>query len=258
MAKLHLNTLYANERDCPNITPYEANQIINMDDTDTLKEIIALLTDCAGLTGKPMLTYDEARADAEKVLERTDQATHATLVLMRSVVRSLSAAPGQRTLVMISPGFLVSSSPLVRLDVSKLLDAAAQGNVMISAIDARGLFTDMLDVSERGKLASDVDPSGGIMRLKEENRREAAAANGAVMDEFAEGTGGTYFHNRNDLEEGFARVTRPPECLYLLEFSPQDTRRDGSFHRLSVKVKRKGVRVRARSGYFAENRADSK
>ena len=248
--KLHLQTLYAPANDCPEITPYEANLIVNMGDTDTLREITAVVKSCAGPT---VPRPDEmARSAAETELQRLDQGTHATLVLMRSVVRSMSAAPGQRTLVLISPGFLVSSSPLVRLDVSRLLDVAAQGNVMISALDARGLYTDMLDVSERGKLRSDVDPSGAIMRLKEQNRRDSQAFYGGVMDELASGTGGTYFRDSNDLAGGFARVTKMPECLYVLEFSPADTRGDGSFHRLSVKVKRKGVRVRARQGYFSQ------
>jgi len=254
--KLHLQTLYAQERDCPEITPYEANLIVNMGDTDTLHEATALVNSCMG----PNIPRPDemARAAAEKELQRLDQGTHATLVLMRSVVHSMSAAPGQRTLVLISPGFLVSSSPLVRTDVSRLLDAAAQGNVMISALDARGLYTDMLDVSERGKLPSDQDPSGAIMRLKEQNRRDSLPVYGAVMDEFASGTGGTYFHNSNDLEGGFARVTTAPECLYLLEFSPQEDRGDGSFHRLSVQVKRKGAKVRARQGYFSEKPGDGK
>ncbi len=254
--KLHLQTLYAQEHDCPEITPYEANLIVNMGDTDTLHEVTAVVKSCAG----PNLPRPDemVRAAAERQLERLDQGTHTTLVLMRSVVRSMSAAPGQRTLVLISPGFLVSSSPLVRTDVSRLLDAAAQGNVMISALDARGLYTDMLDVSERGKLPSDQDPSGAIMRLKEQNRRDSLAFSGGVMDELASGTGGTYFHNSNDLEGGFGRVTRAPECLYLLEFSPQETQGDGAFHRLSVKVNRKGAKVRARQGYFAEKPAEAK
>ncbi len=256
VAKLHLQTLYAHEHDCLDITPYEANLIVNMGDTDTLLEVTALAKSCAG----PTLPRPEemARATAERELERVDQGTHATLLLMRSVVRSMGTAPGQRTLVLISPGFLVSSSPAVRADVSRLMDAAAQANVMISALDARGLYTDMLDLSERGKLPSDLDPTGGIMRLKEQNRRDSMSVYGAVLDELASGTGGTYFHNSNDLEGGFQSVTRAPECVYLLEFSPEDAQRDGSFHRLSVKVKRKGAKVRARQGYFAEKSAEAK
>jgi len=256
VAKLHLQALYAHERDCPDITPYEANLILNLGDSDTLREVTALVKSCLGPTvSRP----DEmARAAAEKELERLDQGTHATLTLMRSVVRSMGAAPGQRTLVLISPGFLVSSSRFVRAELSRLMDAAAQANVVISSLDARGLYTDMLDVSERGKLPSDLDPTGGIMRVKEQNRRDSMTVSGAVMDELASATGGTYFHNSNDLEGGFQSVTKAPECVYLLEFSPEDAQRDGSFHRLSVKVNRKGAKVRARQGYFAEKPADVK
>ena len=256
VAKLHLHTLYAHERDCPDITPYEANVIVNLGDTDTLHEVMAQLKAC---TGAILLPTDEfARAAAERELARLDQGDRTTLALMRAVVRSLGAAPGQRTLVLISPGFLVSASPIVEFDVSRLLDAAAQANVMISALDARGLYTDMLDVSERGKLPSDLDPSGAIMRLKEQNRQDSMMVEGAILDELASATGGTYFHDSNDLEGGFQSVTRAPECTYLLEFSPHDARPDGSFHRLSVKVNRKGAKVRARSGYFSEKPAPKK
>jgi VWFA-related protein len=256
VAKLHLQTLYANEHDCPDITPYEANLILNLGDSDTLREVTALVKSCLGPT---VTRPDEmARAAAEKELERLDQGTHATLTLMRSVVRSIGAAPGQRTLVLISRGFLVSSSRFVRAELSRLMDAAAQANVMISSLDARGLYTDMLDSSERGRLPSDVDSTGSMMRLKEQNRRDSMSAAGAVMDELASSTGGTCFHNSNDLEGGFQSVTKAPECVYLLEFSPEEAQPDGSFHRLSVKVNRKGARVRARQGYFAEKPADVK
>ena len=80
------------------------------------------------------------------------------------------------------------------------------------------------------------------MRLKEQNRRDSMSVYGAVMDELASATGGTYFHNSNDLEGGFQRVTKAPECVYLLEFSPEDAQRDGSFHRLSVNVSRRAPR----------------
>jgi hypothetical protein len=56
---------------------------------------------------------------------------------------------------------------------------------MISTLDARGLYTFMLDSSERGMLPSDLDPSGAIMRLKEQNRADSMTADGAVMDELA-------------------------------------------------------------------------
>ena len=73
-----------------------------------------------------------------------------------------------------------------------------------------------------------------------------------VMAELADGTGGTFFHNSNDLEGGFKKLTEAPEYLYLLEFSPKDVKQDGSYHALKVKVNQDGLKLQARRGYFAE------
>ena len=56
------------------------------------------------------------------------------------------------------------------------------------------------------------------------------------MAELAAATGGTYFHNSNDLEGGFKRLAEAPEYLYLLAFSIGDVKQNGSYHRLKVKV----------------------
>ncbi len=256
VAKLRLHTLYEHVRDCPDVNYYQADRILNTGDPEALSEAADEARECGAMNRA--MAEAAARSAAEKELAMGNQAGHIALSVTREVIRSLGAAPGQRTLVMISPGFVVASSAAGQADVSKLMDAAAQANVTISALDARGLYTDMLDSSEHGKLPSDLDPGGGLMRLKEEIRHDSMAAAGAVMDELASATGGTYFHNSNDLEGGFQRVTKAPECVYLLEFSPEDAQRDGSFHRLSVNVNRKGAKVRARQGYFAEKPAGVK
>jgi hypothetical protein len=41
-------------------------------------------------------------------------------------------------------------------------------------------------------------------------------------------------------------------AYYLLAIQPAHASADGSFHRLEVKVKRRGVHVRAREGYYAK------
>ena len=79
-----------------------------------------------------------------------------------------------------------------------------------------------------------------------------------VMAELADGTGGTYFHNSNDLEGGFQRVTAAPECMYLLEISLQDVKADGRYHELKVKVDDKDLKVQARRGYFAPKASKKK
>jgi VWFA-related protein len=75
---------------------------------------------------------------------------------------------------------------------------------------------------------------------------------GQVMSELADGTGGgTFLHNRNDLEGGVESLAQGPEYLYLLEFSPEKFKPDGSYHRLKVEVNQDGLQVQARRGYFA-------
>jgi VWFA-related protein len=84
------------------------------------------------------------------------------------------------------------------------------------------------------------------------------AADEAVMADLADATGGDYFHNSNDLEGGFQRLTTTPEYTYLLAFSADKVKQDGSIHELKVKVDRQGVKLRARRGYFAPRRDKSR
>jgi hypothetical protein len=79
-----------------------------------------------------------------------------------------------------------------------------------------------------------------------------------VMSELADGTGGAFFHNSNDLGAGFKSLTDAPEVVYLLELSPDVVKPDGSYHRLQVKVDREGMRLQARQGYSAPKQEKNK
>jgi VWFA-related protein len=162
---------------------------------------------------------------------------------MQQVVSQMGRLPGEHILVLISPGFPIRTSES-RAGGTKLLDIAAQSNVVINTLDARGLYTTMLDSSQRY-----------VTQAKEKYNAEALQANDDILAGLASDTGGTYFHNSNDLGEGFKRLTTAPENRYLLEFSPQNAKEDGSYHRLKVTIDRKGLKLKARAGYFAEKPA---
>jgi Ca-activated chloride channel homolog len=70
----------------------------------------------------------------------------------------------------------------------------------------------------------------------------------AIADE----TGGGYFELRraDELSATFQRVADELHRQYLLGFQPQKL--DGKMHKLDVKVKKSGMKVRARKEYFAE------
>ena len=73
-----------------------------------------------------------------------------------------------------------------------------------------------------------------------------------ALGELADGTGGTWFHNNNDLESGFKRIAATPDFYYVLGFSPQNLKFDGSYHTLKITLKNPiGFTLQARRGYYA-------
>jgi hypothetical protein len=199
-----------------------------------------------GLNNTPQsMAQQMAQGAARQELTIGEQGTRLTLGVIKNVIRRMSAMPGQRLIVLASPGFLAQTSEAIN-DKADILDLAARTNVMISSLNARGLFTTEMDASQQGA------SSQAAQQLISQYYRESAIATEDVLAELADGTGGTFFHNNNDLNEGFTRVAAAPDVSYVLGFSPQALKPDGSFHRLKISLAtRKGVSVQARRGYYA-------
>ena len=64
-------------------------------------------------------------------------------------------------------------------------------------------------------------------------------------------TGGREFFNSNGTAEELRQVITDASAYYLVGYTPARTVADGKFHRIDVRVKRDGVRVVARNGYWA-------
>jgi VWFA-related protein len=95
---------------------------------------------------------------------------------------------------------------------------------------------------------NEAHPANPVVRFRYD--REEAAAQGDVMANLAYSTGGTFFHNNNDMDEGFRRTADAPEYIYVLGFSPPKL--DGRFHKLKVKLNNGAkLTVQAREGYYA-------
>jgi VWFA-related protein len=246
--KLKLQQLYRHdEHACPNIDLYQADLIINKHDQAALELAEADYVTCAALVGaSPRMVESMVRSFASQSLLNGEHDVWASLRTVGEFVKKMGTLPGQRTLILISPGFF-TMTPDALAEKSLVLDTAARANVTISAMDARGLYTTGIDASERGG-SSNQDLITGqhahyhadVMNFDED-----------VMAELADGTGGTYFHNSNDLEGGFKSLTQAPEYVYLLEFSPKKVKPDGAYHPLKVKVDRRDLKLQARRGYFA-------
>jgi VWFA-related protein len=223
---------------CPNISYYMADLIENRNDPQAMQVVMQDATDCNSPADQFTI-----KAYARQVLTSAGQEIQFTLGTLKNVVRRISAMPGQRTIILISPGFMNTDG---LREQSELLERALHSNVVINALDARGLYTDMPDASQQRA------PSATIAGLVQEYHTAELAADADILADLADATGGTFFHNNNDLAEGFRRLAATPEFSYLLGFSPQNLKPDGHYHKLKVTLKSpaRGA-VQARKGYYA-------
>ena len=194
--------------------------------------------------GERRLTPDEA-----------ERAHHARNMLstMRNIAEYLSAVSGRRkSVILFSEGISYDiSNPIENRfasDVSDALRAAVaagtRGNVTFYTVDPRGLagFEDLIDTPG----SPPDEPGTGMSLLLDETRISQDS-----LRVLAEETGGAAVVNRNDYREAFERIIRDNSSYYVLGYYSDNTRRDGRFRQVQVKVRRPGVTVRARSGYTA-------
>ena len=254
IASLKMQTLYRHVgRECPDVSYYQGNLIVNQHNAQAFEAAVDDAMICAQLKDGRSVAEAMASQAARRAVAIGDQDVHVTLGFMKNLVRKMGTLPGERTVVLISPGFL-TVSPQAMTEESQVLDAAAESNVTINAMDARGLYSTELDASQLGSNSvRDLTTSDTA-----QNYSSAMTSSEGVMSSLADGTGGTYFHNSNDLEEGFLRLAAAPEYVYLLEISLENVKQDGTYHRLKVKLDKDGLKVQSRRGYFAPKREKGK
>ncbi len=264
LMQLHASTLVsAREHPCPDLSDYQALEILQTNDpeSEAWKVALAESKTCPvrsfASSQDPSASHPDSDSVvaigmlAQKIVDRARSLTRASFEQLEQVVKLMSKAPGERSVVLVSPGFL-SQSEQFALD--RIIDQALRSQVVINSLDPKGLSVLMResDVSKNTSLA---DPRAAQARYHLDASRAFAGAD--VLAEFAEGTGGNFFHSDNDLKAGFnALVGDPPH--YILAFSPRNVKWDGKFHALKVSLatKQKGESVQARRGYFAvENNA---
>ncbi len=244
----------SNIRQCPDISYYMADMMINKNDPQSLTLATQEVVACQALPpGQTSAAAAIAQAAAMQMLGVGGQETHVSLAVIRDVIRRMTGLPGQRIVVLVSPGFITPDQYVQ--DKSDILDRAIKGSVTINAMDARGLWTDpMFDASQPGTYTQQ------FQTLKNTYDRQAASAQADVLAEIAYGTGGSLYQNNNDLGEGLRELAGAPEVIYLLGFAPQNLKLDGSFHSLKVTVKANppvSLNAQARKGYYAPKKLAS-
>lgn len=238
--------------DCPDMTYYEADLIVNKNDVQALAVAADETLQCAfgGDTRMQAAALNMAQAAALRAASEGDNETQYAYRHLEAIIRRMTSLPGQRVVVLVSPGYILST---LQYEASEMVDRATRANVVINTLDSRGLYAP--DVA--GDIANPPNDAVRTAGYKSTYRVAAQSAQDDVLAELADGTGGTFYHNRNDVDEAMREAGAAPEVSYVLGFSPQNLKFDGRFHTLKVALTTKEkLSVQARHGYFAPRSAE--
>jgi hypothetical protein len=164
------------------------------------------------------------------VVENTSQA-------MKQIAKNVANIPGRKSLVWISGGFplYIGDRDMIgarsqRYDYSPLISATAKmlanADLAVYPVDARGLWA----------------PPGG---------RGYILPNFDSLLAIAEGTGGHAYYNTNDISGSIRKAIDDSVSSYVLAYYPTHNNWDYSFRAINVKLARKGLQLRYRTGYYA-------
>jgi VWFA-related protein len=124
----------------------------------------------------------------------------------------------------------------------QLFVSASRSNTSIYTFDPRGLAVSEFDLSDR--VASEAD-------------RQVLTESLDSLRIIADQTDGRPIVNRNDPSVDLRRMVQDTSAYYLLGYTTTEAPRDGKFHEIQVRVKRRDVDVRARKGYWAFTAEDA-
>jgi VWFA-related protein len=130
----------------------------------------------------------------------------------------------------------------IQQEMREVFNAANRSNTAIYAVDPRGLATGEFDINE----------NVGLQRSNESLRQTQD-----TLRVLADETDGRAIVNRNDLGRAMKQIVTDSSAYYLLGYNSSQAPQDGKFHEIKVRVKRPGVQVRSRKGYWALTAAEA-
>jgi len=193
--------------------------------TRSKQELLAVINKFEGRQGEvfPIKSVMEEaqlmRGDIRRVRAEVTFSALAALTMKLGGMRE-----GRKSIVFVSQGpptYLGSRMGNLQEDMRTIVEAANRGNVAIYPLDPTGLSMEM--------------------RLGDKS----------TLYQLAAETGGRTIVNTNNFAGGLERVFTDNTAYYVLGYTPTRTEDDGKYHKITVKVKRSGMRVLARQGYFA-------
>jgi VWFA-related protein len=206
--------------------------------------------------------FEKTTYEAQMAI-RVDETTDA----MAAIAKYLGGRPGRKNLLWFSSSFpnwiaptsdfgadAFQGSATYEDKIRNAFESLADAQVSVYPVDARGLETSQLYSTAQNPHISRTNPGAGFgSQLSRENNRRLDTQ--ATMEEIAAATGGKTCENTNDLSGCVQSALNDSSVYYELAYYPENTKWDGTFHKIIVKSMQRGARLRYRTGYFATDPA---
>jgi VWFA-related protein len=198
---------------------------------------------------KPVDDADEEDSDTAEEDLMNRAAGLGTFGALQWIIDGLAPVPGRKSIVLLSEGFKIQTrsegtdqmNDLLTDPLRRLTDQATRAGVVIYTVDPRGL-------QGLGLTAADNVSPRTLERQMAKRTRDFQQSQEPLRI-LAADTGGRAFLNSNAVDDSLRRVLDDQAGFYLLGYDPQDDTFDRKYHKITVKVKRKGLEVRSRNGF---------
>ncbi|MGH9541005.1 MAG: VWA domain-containing protein [Terriglobales bacterium] len=209
--------------------------------------------------GSALAALSTAQGEFENRSDTT-AAARITLEPLLTMVHNLDRFPGRKTVLFFNQWLPVD---LATIHVLKAAIADSnRGKVAFYTIDP-----ELAQTTENGEMASRLQNAAGISQQEARSDAFGAAVTTTQanlsditegiqytsrgrMEDLADSTGGRFISNTNDLGPQLREVADEMDAHYEVSWRPSSGW-DGKYHAIQVKLRRRGLAVRARPGYEA-------
>ncbi len=200
----------------------------------------------AGATSTTNQVEDTTSFTADEQ-EYNDLNTDRELFAIASLSKSLAYITEKKSLLYFSGG-IQRDGIENQASLRSAINAAVRANLSIYSVDSRGLQAiSPLGDATTGSLRGANSYNGTAIQ----NNFDSNFNTQEVMATLSSDTGGKAFFDSNDFSPAFERIQRDTSAYYVIGFRSTDTRRDGRYRRLSIKINRSDVKLEYRPGYYA-------
>ena len=189
-------------------------------------------------------------ATAEQTL--SENSARDTLGSLMYIVRGLQSIPGRKALVLFTAALpMKDESGIISERMRRLADLANRSSVVFYTVDARGLQPLNFSADQPSTMPH-LQPAARVglasVRMGHHEMQDG-------MSYLPQETGGLFFREQNNFNKGLAEMLEDQKGYYLIGYRPTASTFDPQsgarhFRKLGVRVKRPGLKVRSRKGFF--------